>query len=258
MTTMIVTTMPVRDSAISAFASVLGEPRDTVPPTFAIVPVLRAVRELLGPAYSGTVHRGQELTHHRPIRAGDVLDARARLRDRRTVGGMVVSRVDTEVRDGAGRPVCTALTTLVAPGTSTGRPTTAPVADEPEWGPFAVPVRHTDLASYAAAADDPNPIHLDTAAAAEAGLPGVVAHGMLTVGLALRVLATVLGGPVPVTAWTATFRAPVIVGPGHAVPLRVSGRAFPSRHELRVTVAGQLAVVVGAETGSVKPTPEVR
>jgi acyl dehydratase len=43
------------------------------------------------------------------------------------------------------------------------------------------PVDRTRLAQYAQASGDPNPIHLSDAAAEEAGLPGIIAHGMLTV-----------------------------------------------------------------------------
>lgn len=39
------------------------------------------------------------------------------------------------------------------------------------------------LVAYAHASLDPNPIHLDDAAAKAAGLPGVIAHGMLIAGL---------------------------------------------------------------------------
>jgi acyl dehydratase len=43
------------------------------------------------------------------------------------------------------------------------------------------PVDRTRLAQYAQASGDSNPIHLSDAAAEEAGLPGIIAHGMLTV-----------------------------------------------------------------------------
>jgi len=42
------------------------------------------------------------------------------------------------------------------------------------------PVTRTQLASYAKASGDYNPIHTSDKAAEEAGLPGVIAHGMLT------------------------------------------------------------------------------
>jgi acyl dehydratase len=43
------------------------------------------------------------------------------------------------------------------------------------------PVDRTRLAKYAEASGDANLIHLSDAAAEEAGLPGIIAHGMLTV-----------------------------------------------------------------------------
>ena len=43
------------------------------------------------------------------------------------------------------------------------------------------PIDRDQLRKYAEASGDPNPIHLSDEAAAAAGLPGVIAHGMLTV-----------------------------------------------------------------------------
>ena len=43
------------------------------------------------------------------------------------------------------------------------------------------PVHREQLRKYAEASGDYNPIHLSDEAADEAGLPGVIAHGMLTV-----------------------------------------------------------------------------
>lgn len=43
------------------------------------------------------------------------------------------------------------------------------------------PVGRDQLRRYAEASGDPNPIHLSDEAAEAAGLPGVIAHGMLTV-----------------------------------------------------------------------------
>ncbi|HEY8284495.1 MAG TPA: MaoC/PaaZ C-terminal domain-containing protein [Chloroflexota bacterium] len=50
-----------------------------------------------------------------------------------------------------------------------------------ELGPLTLaPVTRLDLIKYAGASGDYNPIHTIDAAAAEAGLPGVIQHGMLT------------------------------------------------------------------------------
>ena len=58
----------------------------------------------------------------------------------------------------------------------------------PEWNVGYVleeralpPVTRLQLIRYAGASGDYNPIHTVDAAAEEAGLPGVIAHGMLTV-----------------------------------------------------------------------------
>ncbi len=45
------------------------------------------------------------------------------------------------------------------------------------------PVTRSQLAKYAEASGDHNPIHTTDEAAEEAGLPGVIAHGMLTAAM---------------------------------------------------------------------------
>ena len=45
------------------------------------------------------------------------------------------------------------------------------------------PVTRTQLALFAGAAGDHNPIHLDDEAAKGSGLPGVIVHGMLSMAL---------------------------------------------------------------------------
>jgi acyl dehydratase len=52
----------------------------------------------------------------------------------------------------------------------------------------AVPVTRLQLALFASAAADPNPIHVDDAAAEAAGLPHAIVHGMLTMAFLGRLL----------------------------------------------------------------------
>jgi acyl dehydratase len=95
---------------------------------------------------------------------------------------------------------------------------TAPPARSAEIGSplpahrFAV--RREDLARYAAASGDTNPIHLDDAVARSVGLPGVVAHGMLTMALAGRALTSWAGGAGTVEEYAVRFTRPVPVPPG--------------------------------------------
>lgn len=50
------------------------------------------------------------------------------------------------------------------------------------------------IAAYAEASGDHNPIHLDDEFARSVGLPGVIAHGMLQMGIAATVAAEAAGG----------------------------------------------------------------
>ncbi len=50
------------------------------------------------------------------------------------------------------------------------------------------PLTRDGIAAYAVASGDRNAIHLDDDAAREAGLPGIIAHGMLTMALLGRYL----------------------------------------------------------------------
>jgi acyl dehydratase len=50
------------------------------------------------------------------------------------------------------------------------------------------------IAAYAAASGDRNPIHLDDEFARSVGLPGIIAHGMLQMGLLANVAVAAAGG----------------------------------------------------------------
>lgn len=55
------------------------------------------------------------------------------------------------------------------------------------------PVTRVQIARYAAAVEDFNPIHVDEEFARAAGMPSVIAHGPLTVALVLDMLVGQLG-----------------------------------------------------------------
>jgi acyl dehydratase len=67
------------------------------------------------------------------------------------------------------------------------------------------------LVRYAGASTDFNPIHYSEYFAKHAGLPGVIAQGMLTMGTALRVVTNWVGDPSRVTSYSARFPRPVVV-----------------------------------------------
>lgn len=72
-------------------------------------------------------------------------------------------------------------------------------------------VTRADLVRYAGASGDFNPIHWSDRIATAAGLPGVIAHGMLTMALAARALDTWAGAPGRVRELGCKFSRPVVV-----------------------------------------------
>ncbi|MGO1286462.1 MAG: MaoC/PaaZ C-terminal domain-containing protein [Brachybacterium sp.] len=67
------------------------------------------------------------------------------------------------------------------------------------------------LVRYAGASGDFNPIHYNDTVATEAGLPGVIAHGMLTMGTAITGLLDAIADPTAVRAYSTRFTKPIAV-----------------------------------------------
>jgi acyl dehydratase len=67
------------------------------------------------------------------------------------------------------------------------------------------------LVRYAGASTDFNPIHYSEYFATRVNLPGVIAHGMLTMGTALRVVTNWVGDPSRVNSYAVRFTRPVVV-----------------------------------------------
>ena len=85
-------------------------------------------------------------------------------------------------------------------------------------------VTRADLVAYAAASGDPNPIHQDEEVARAVGLPGVIAHGMLTLALAARYVDELIGEPGRIAELGAKFTKPVVVPAGEdGAEVRIEG-----------------------------------
>jgi len=68
-----------------------------------------------------------------------------------------------------------------------------------------------DLVRYAGASGDFNPIHWNERFARGVGLPDVIAHGMLTMATAVRVVTDWVGDPAAVVDYGVRFTKPVVV-----------------------------------------------
>ncbi len=69
------------------------------------------------------------------------------------------------------------------------------------------------LVRYAGASGDFNPIHYRDDVATAMGLPGVLAHGMLTMGIAVETASAWLGTELEIERYGVRFTRPVLVDP---------------------------------------------
>jgi acyl dehydratase len=109
-----------RDPAV---AQELGYPDVIAPPTFLIILTLSAGHQVItdpdfGIDYSRVVHGEQRFVHHRPVRAGDVLQVIVTVDDIRSAGGNDIVTTRAEVSTVEGEAVVTATSTIVARGTA--------------------------------------------------------------------------------------------------------------------------------------------
>jgi acyl dehydratase len=88
---------------------------------------------------------------------------------------------------------------------------TSGVAAGDELPPLSLRITRADLVRYAGASGDFNPIHWSDRVATGVGLPGVIAHGMLTMALAGRLVTGWAGDPGAICSYGVRFTRPVVV-----------------------------------------------
>ncbi|WP_217177633.1 MaoC/PaaZ C-terminal domain-containing protein [Streptomyces sp. AC495_CC817] len=107
------------------------------------------------------------------------------------------------------------------------------------------------LVRYAGASGDFNPIHYRDDVAAAVGLPGVLAHGMLTMGIASSVVVAALEPGARLLDYGVRFTKPVVVDPEHGADVHVLATVgavddTAARIDLKVT-SGETTVLVKAQ-----------
>ena len=104
------------------------------------------------------------------------------------------------------------------------------------------------LVRYAGASGDFNPIHYRDDVAARVGLPGVLAHGMLTMGLAVETIVEWLGDSGRILDYGVRFTRPVVVDPESGADVTVTakvGAVDDDALRIDLTVASGETTVLG-------------
>jgi acyl dehydratase len=102
---------------------------------------------------------------------------------------------------------------------------------------MAVTLQRVDLVRYAGASGDFNVIHWNERVATAVGLPNVIAHGMLTMAEAIRVVTDWCGDPGAVVEYSSRFTRPVPVPDDDSgATVEVTGSVIELLEDRRVKV----------------------
>jgi acyl dehydratase len=105
------------------------------------------------------------------------------------------------------------------------------------------PIDRAALVRYAGASGDFNPIHWNERFARGVGLPDVIAHGMLTMATAVRVVTDWAGDPGAVVEYGVRFTRPVVVPDPDGATLTVGGEVKDVRDNGETVLAKARALV---------------
>ena len=109
-------------------------------------------------------------------------------------------------------------------------------------------ITRDSLVRYAGASGDFNPIHYRDDIAKQVGLPGVLAHGMLTMGISISPVIEWLGDPGKVVDYSVRFTKPVVVQADQPAVISVSavvGAIETDRARLDITTTFEGNNVLG-------------
>jgi acyl dehydratase len=95
-----------------------------------------------------------------------------------------------------------------------------------ELPPRQFKITRDSLVRYAGASGDFNPIHYRDDFAQAVGLPGVLAHGMLTMGLAVQTVVDFVGDSGKILDYQVRFTKPVLVDAKTGAMVSVSAKVI--------------------------------
>jgi acyl dehydratase len=241
-------TFTVTAERIAAYAAATNDPipahggGEVAGPVFAIVPVfesmLEPVLEVVPTGLFGlVVHGEQDFYFHRAIRPGDELTSRGRVIGYEGLPNGTRLAVHLECRDARdGSLVNEQYVTCFIRGHDAGKAVgeLAPphrfdqaLRDKEPAGESVAHVDDDQTFRYSEASGDPVPIHLDEEVARDAGLPGIIAHGLCSMAMASWGVLTTVGDSDVTRLRRLAVRFSRMVFPGQDLHTRIweTGRA---------------------------------
>lgn len=175
------------------------------------------------------VHVDQRFTWHGPLTIGTAIAVTGRVEKVRERGGRFFVTFTAEVDTADGERLLDAVATFLMGEGSAPEVADDDVAEPPVWhrglndlpvvrprpdigepfSPVSKSASRLDLVKYAAASGDYNPIHFDHEAARQAGLDGIVVHGLLMAAWAMQAAAAISARPDPIAHMKLRFRNPL-------------------------------------------------
>jgi acyl dehydratase len=204
-------------------------------PVFPVVYHARALGKPIGDPeldidFKRALHGEQDMTFHRPVRAGDVISTTPSIEDIRDKGTGETIAVRLRSENQSGELVEETLFTLFVRGrpktepraSSSREDTPAPEAHAGE--PLATVAQQLDADQtfrYSDASGDKVRIHLDPDVAKKAGFPGIIGHGLCTLAFTSRAVIDAVGGGAPERLRRLAVRFALPVIPGETITTRI-------------------------------------
>lgn len=216
--------------SVRDFVELTGDDPDrwaeSAPPGFVAAALFAVAPDLLAELYDHSVIHGEQVfTWTRPIRIDTLFHVTGEVTKVRNRGGVYFLTFEMTVEDGTG-PVMAGRSLFLASGESLAAGQSESERPEPphsyrgDLSDSQIAASRADLVKYASATRDWNPVHWDHEAGVAAGFPGVVVHGLLQAGWALRAAGSQVDGMAPFSSGRFRFRNPLL--PARPVAVSVS------------------------------------
>jgi len=224
--------LQVTPESVADFVDVTGDDpgrwTEAAPPGFMATALFVVAPDLLGQLTDRSVlHGEQTFEWFRSLAIGSRLAVTGTVTRARERGGVHFTTFEIKVSDDQGTVGTGSSLFLISGESAPGKAVaerTEPAQDDhgnPQDG--QVSASRMDLVRYAAATRDWNPVHWDHDSAVAAGLPGVVAHGLLQAAWTFRSAAALVSGDRPLSAARVRFRNPLLPGIPVSIGLERSG-----------------------------------